>query len=66
MISTEDQRLKFVSGFTGSAGTVVVTERSAVLWTDGRYFLQAEQELDCEWIIMKTGQKDVSKITSLC
>lgn len=35
----------FISGFTGSAGTVVVTCDEAGLWTDGRYFLQAEEEL---------------------
>ena len=36
---------EYISGFTGSAGTVVVTLDKAILWTDGRYFLQAEQEL---------------------
>ena len=36
----------FISGFTGSAGTCVVTLNSAGLWTDGRYFLQAEKELE--------------------
>ncbi|QQY80054.1 Xaa-Pro aminopeptidase [Keratinibaculum paraultunense] len=35
----------WISGFTGSAGTVVVTEDEAILWTDGRYFIQAEKEL---------------------
>ena len=33
----------WISGFTGSAGTVVVTEDKAILWTDGRYFIQAER-----------------------
>lgn len=36
----------WLSGFTGSAGTLVVTANAAALWTDSRYFLQAEQELD--------------------
>lgn len=36
----------WISGFTGSAGTVVITETTAILWTDGRYFVQAEKELD--------------------
>lgn len=36
----------WISGFTGSAGTVVVTEKDAILWTDGRYFIQAEKELE--------------------
>lgn len=35
----------WISGFTGSAGTVVVTEKSAGLWTDSRYYLQAERQL---------------------
>ena len=36
---------EYMSGFTGSAGVMTVTEHQAVLWTDGRYFLQAEQQL---------------------
>lgn len=36
---------EFISGFTGSAGTVVVTLSNAGLWTDGRYFIQAEKQL---------------------
>ena len=35
----------FITGFTGSAGTAVITQTEAGLWTDGRYFLQAEQQL---------------------
>lgn len=37
---------KFLSGFTGSAGTLVVTCKEAGLWTDGRYFIQAERQLE--------------------
>ncbi len=36
----------WLSGFTGSAGTLVVTQKEAGLWTDGRYFIQAEKELE--------------------
>jgi len=36
----------FLTGFTGSAGTAVVTMDDAILWTDGRYFIQAERELE--------------------
>lgn len=36
---------EFMSGFTGSAGTLLVTAEKAGLWTDGRYFLQAENQL---------------------
>ena len=35
----------WISGFTGSAGTVIITPDEAILWTDGRYFIQAENEL---------------------
>lgn len=36
---------EWISGFTGSAGTVVITTDSAGLWTDGRYYIQGEEEL---------------------
>lgn len=39
------QTRSFISGFTGSAGLVIVTDQKAALWTDSRYFLQAEEEL---------------------
>jgi len=46
----------WISGFTGSAGTVVVTNDKAILWTDGRYFIQAEEELkDSEYELFKLG-----------
>ncbi|XP_071447927.1 xaa-Pro aminopeptidase 1 [Hetaerina americana] len=50
-----DKRRAFISGFTGSAGTVVVTEQHACLWTDGRYFLQASKEMDDNWTLIKEG-----------
>ena len=37
---------KWISGFTGSAGTAVITLNDAGLWTDSRYFIQAEEQLD--------------------
>ena len=36
---------EYITGFTGSAGTAVFTKDEAGLWTDGRYFLQADQQL---------------------
>lgn len=36
---------EFITGFTGSAGTAVITREGSGLWTDGRYFIQAEREL---------------------
>lgn len=50
-----DQRRAYISGFTGSAGTAVITETHACLWTDGRYFNQAEKQLDSNWTLMKEG-----------
>lgn len=45
---------KWISGFTGSAGTAVVTLTSAAVWTDSRYFLAAADELsDTEYQLMK-------------
>lgn len=37
---------QWISGFTGSAGTVVITLDEAGLWTDGRYYIQAEKQLE--------------------
>lgn len=39
------QTRPFISGFTGSAGMVIISQQKAALWTDSRYFLQAENEL---------------------
>ena len=36
---------EYISGFTGSAGTVLIGLNEGILWTDGRYFIQAENEL---------------------
>jgi Xaa-Pro aminopeptidase len=50
----------WLSGFTGSAGTLVVTLKHAALWTDSRYFLQAEQELANSGIdLCKMGMPNV-------
>ena len=38
------------------SGTAVVTEHDAALWTDGRYFLQAERQLDSNWTLMRDGK----------
>lgn len=51
-MSKHDERRAWISGFTGSAGTVVVTEDLAALWTDSRYYIQAIQELVKPWTLM--------------
>ncbi|KAG1760222.1 peptidase M24, structural domain-containing protein [Suillus occidentalis] len=50
-----DERRAFISGFNGSAGCAIITLRDAFLFTDGRYFLQASQQLDSNWKLMKQG-----------
>src|SRR3990167_4677883 len=51
------QRRVWISGFTGSAGDVLIGHNVAYLWTDPRYFLQAEQQLDASlYHLMKLGQ----------
>lgn len=55
---------KYFSGFTGSAGTLVVTPDEAALFTDGRYFIQAEKELkDSGITLMKMGEPEVPTMT---
>eukprot|EP00090_Calanus_glacialis_P043927 TRINITY_DN7796_c0_g1_i1.p1 TRINITY_DN7796_c0_g1~~TRINITY_DN7796_c0_g1_i1.p1 ORF type:complete len:620 (+),score=228.62 TRINITY_DN7796_c0_g1_i1:83-1942(+) len=62
-----DQRREAVSGFTGSAGTGIVTAGQAMLWTDGRYHLQARREMDMHWTLMKDGLADTpSQADWLC
>ncbi|KAM9850294.1 xaa-Pro aminopeptidase 2 [Aulostomus maculatus] len=48
-IAPRDARMAFMTGFTGSAGTAVVTQTKATLWTDSRYWVQAERQMDCNW-----------------
>ena len=54
---------EYLSGFTGSAGTLLVFANWAGLWTDGRYFLQAAQQLEGSGIrLMKQGEPGVPTI----
>ena len=54
---------EFMSGFTGSSGTLIISMDEAGLWTDGRYFIQAEQELKDSGIkLFKMGEEGVSTI----
>jgi Xaa-Pro aminopeptidase len=55
---------EWISGFTGSAGTVVVTLEDAGLWTDGRYYIQAEKQLQGSEIkLFKAMEPDVPSYT---
>jgi len=61
-----DKCRRFLSGFTGSAGTLLVMKEEAYLWTDGRYFLQAENELkDSGITLMKMGEPGVPSLDEL-
>lgn len=73
-----DKRREFISSFTGSAGSIlfynhnilksfvagvaVVTADNALLWTDGRYHLQASEQLDHNWTLMKQGLPEVPSL----
>lgn len=55
---------QWISGFTGSAGTAVVTLDKAALWTDSRYFIQAAEQLaDTEYVLMKEKIEGTPSIT---
>lgn len=55
---------EWISGFTGSAGTVVVSQDEIGLWTDGRYFIQAERQLEGSGIkLFKMGEEGVPTFT---
>lgn len=54
---------EFLSGFTGSNGDLLVGEEECLLWTDGRYFVQAEQELEGTGIfLMRSRQQGVPEL----
>ena len=56
---------QFISGFTGSAGTVVVTLEEAGLWTDGRYFIQAEEQLKDSTIKLSNLTMSIVKLLKM-
>ncbi len=56
---------EYLSGFDGSNGQLVISETESYLWTDGRYFLQAEEQLEGTGIkLMKMGEPGVPKIAA--
>lgn len=61
------QCLRHLTGFTGSAATVIVTPSEALLWTDSRYYLQAATELQgTGFSLMRDGQPDVPSPFAWC
>lgn len=67
-IAAHWQLRRYLSGFTGSAGTLVITRAEALLWTDSRYFIQAAKQLEGTGItLMKEGLEETPSITAyLC
>ena len=56
---------KFITGFSGSAGTAVITKTEARLWTDGRYFIQATAQLEGTTVeLMKMGEPGVPELNA--
>ena len=56
---------KFITGFSGSAGTAVITKTEARLWTDGRYFIQAAAQLKGTTVeLMKMGEPGVQEMNA--
>lgn len=54
---------QFITGFTGSAGTAIILQDMAGLWTDGRYFIQAAEQLDGSGVdLFKSGEPGVPTI----
>ena len=49
-----DQRVQFISGFTGSNALSLISQNNAYLWTDGRYLLQAQKQLYPGWELKKS------------
>uniref|UniRef100_UPI00398F063D xaa-Pro aminopeptidase 2 n=1 Tax=Pristiophorus japonicus TaxID=55135 RepID=UPI00398F063D len=63
-IAPRDARRAWMTGFTGSAGTAVVSKRNASLWTDGRYWIQAQRQMGCNWELNKGEMTIVDWIMS--
>lgn len=57
-VSSYFKEREFLSGFTGSAGTLVISQEEAGLWTDGRYFVQAQRELEDTGISLYRQQEE--------
>ena len=72
-VNDRDKRREYITNFTGSAGTAIITSAehtNCYLWTDGRYYQQAEKQLQLPWLLMKDRQtyvgytSKVNKITN--
>ncbi|KAF8590921.1 Creatinase/aminopeptidase [Ramaria rubella] len=58
-IASCDRRREWISGFTGSAGTAIVSATNAYLFVDSRYYIQGAREIDQNWTLLKVGWEDI-------
>lgn len=62
-LSEYDKQIKYLSGFSGSFAMLLITKEEAKLWTDGRYFVQAEKELKDSLVeLMKMGEPFIESV----
>ncbi|KAG8545973.1 hypothetical protein GDO81_020003 [Engystomops pustulosus] len=52
-LAERERRRQWLTGFTGSSGTAAVTLTRAAVFTDSRYWIQAERQMDCNWELQK-------------
>jgi Xaa-Pro aminopeptidase len=60
-VALSEKRREWISGFNGSAGQAIISSSNAYLVTDSRYWLQAQDQLDSNWILIQTGTHDGPK-----
>ncbi|CAH1279761.1 unnamed protein product [Diabrotica balteata] len=58
-VAEHDKLWSYISGFTGSYTNIIVTANKAALWTDGRFHLQADEQIDCNWLLFREGHRDI-------
>ncbi|QRW08650.1 Metallopeptidase family M24 [Ceratobasidium sp. AG-Ba] len=58
-VAASDKRREYISGLFRSSGTAIVSLNNAYLFTDSRYYIQAEREIDSNWTLFKVGMPDV-------
>ncbi|XP_006457207.1 hypothetical protein AGABI2DRAFT_212532 [Agaricus bisporus var. bisporus H97] len=54
-VAASDKRREFITGFTGTAGAAIITRENAYLAVDSRYWVQAENQTDANWEILRVG-----------
>lgn len=63
-VGESDFDIRFLTGFTGTNAVCLVTEEESLLWTDGRYYIQAEKEMaDSGTSLMRDGSEGVPKVS---